>query len=216
MILARAITAASIVLVAASVAMAQFPPPPNPSGSPFPPPAGPSGSPFPPPSSPSAAPARSNPFPSPQAPAARPAAQQPSASPFPMPGQQKQANPCEAFFPLRAAAEKDAGAIKAASARKASREEVCPLFRRFAASEAKMVKFLKDNQARCGVPPEAVKQSGANHAKTLQVRNQVCSAGPAPAAPRLSDAFSTPLTASPSAAPNRGTFDTLTGNPLRP
>jgi len=135
-----------------------------------------------------------------------------------MPGQQvqPQANPCEAFSSLRAAAEKDAGAIKAASDRKASREEVCPLFKRFAAAEAKMVKFLKDNQARCGVPPEAVKQSGLNHAKTVQIRNQVCSTGPGPAAPRLSDAFSTPTAPSPNAAPNRGTFDTLTGNPLRP
>ncbi len=176
--------ASVLVLAGLSAALAQFPPPPNPSASQFPPP------------------------PAPGAPA-RP------ASPFPMPGQQPPpgANPCEAFLPIRAAAEKDAQAIQAATKRKATREEVCPLFKRFAASEAKMVKFLKDNQARCGVPPDAVKQSGLNHNKTVQVRNQVCAAGPGPAVPRLSDAFGAPLI--PETRPDRGTFDTLTGNPLR-
>ena len=139
----------------------------------------------------------------------------PPAAPFPMPGQQPQAqNPCEAgFLPLRAQAEKDGAAIKAASERKAAREEVCPLFKKFAVSEAKMIKFLKDYQTQCGIPAEAIKQSGLNHNKTIQIRNAVCSAGPAPAAPRLGDAFSGPLM--PNTKPGRGTFDTLTGNPLQ-
>ena len=195
MTLPRAIVLASVLVLAGlSAALAQFPPPPNPSASPFPPTPGPNSQ-----------------FPAPQAPAAAP----PPASAFPMPGQQPQAqNPCEAgFLPLRAQAEKDAAAIKAASERKASREEVCPLFKKFAASEGKMVKFLKDHQAQCGVPPDAIKASGQNHAKTVQVRNAVCSAGPAPAVPRLSDAFSGPLLPSTKAGP--GTFDTLTGNPLQ-
>ncbi len=187
MILARVMVVASaLVLTGAATALAQFPPPPNPNASAFPPPPGPGG-------------------PAPQ------------ASPFPVPGQQPQGpNPCEAFLPIRAQAEKDATAIKTASERKAAREEVCPLFKRFAVSEAKMVKFLKDNQTKCGVPPEAVKQAGLNHNKTVQIRNQVCSAGPAAAAPRLSDAFGGPLLPSTGTTPNRGTFDTLTGNPLRP
>ncbi len=204
MTLPRAITAASLLLVAGlSTALAQFPPPPNPSASPFPAPQAPGARPPPAPSG----------FPAPQAPGARPA---PSSSPFPMPGQQPQAsNPCEAFLPLRASAEKDAGAIKAASERKVPREQLCGLFKRFAASEARMVKFLKDNQQRCSVPPDAIKQSGLNHNQTLKIRNQVCSAGPAVAAPRLSDAFGGPLVPNTTTAPNRGTFDTLTGNPLR-
>jgi hypothetical protein len=186
MILPRALALASVLaLTGVSVALAQFPPPPNPSASAFPPPPGPGG----------------------------PA---PPASSFPAPGQQQPpagGNPCEAFLPIRAAAEKDAHAIQAASKRKAAREEVCPLFKKFATSEAKMVKFLKDNQTRCQVPAEAVKTVTANHAKTIQIRNQVCSAGPAPATPRLSDAFGGPLV--PANRPDRGTFDTLTGNPLR-
>jgi hypothetical protein len=193
MSLPRAIALASmLVLAGLSAALAQFPPPPNPNASPFPPPPG-----------------QSSPFPSPQAPGAAP-----PSSPFPAPGQQPLAqNPCEAFMPIRATAEKDAAAIKSASDRKASREEVCPLFKRFATSEAKMVKFLKDNQSRCGVPADAVKQAGLNHNKTVQIRNAVCSTGPAPAAPRLGDAFSTPPM--PDTRPGRGTFDTLTGNPLQ-
>ena len=187
MTLPRVLVLVSALLCAGwSAALAQFPPPPNPNGAAFPPPPPPPGS----------------------TPAARP------ASPFPAPGQQPApgANPCEAFVPIRSAAEKDAQAIQAAGKRKASREEVCPLFKKFAVSEAKMVKFLKDYQAKCGVPPEAVKQATTNHAKTIQVRNQVCSAGPAPAAPRLSDVFGAPVTTD--SRPNRGTFDTLTGNPL--
>ena len=195
MTLRRAMVLASVLVLAGlPAALAQFPPPPNPNASPGPP-----------------APSSSAPFPSPQAPGAAP----PPASAFPVPGQQPQAqNPCEAgFLPLRTQAEKDAAAIKAAGERKATREEVCPLFKKFAVSEGKMVKFLKDHQTQCGVPPDAIKQSGFNHNKTIQVRNTVCSAGPAPAAPRLGDAFSTPLM--PDTKPGRGTFDTLTGNPLQ-
>jgi hypothetical protein len=49
----------------------------------------------------------------------------------------------------------------------------------------------------------------------LQVRNQVCSAGPAaPRGPSLSDAFSGPAIAAEPPKPGRGTFDTLTGSPL--
>ncbi len=195
MTLPRVMALASVLVLAGlSAALAQFPPPPNPNASPFPPP-----------------PNSNAPLPSPQAPGAAP----PRASAFPVPGQQPQAqNPCDSgFLPLRAAAEKDAAAIKAASDRKASREEVCPLFKKFVVSEGKMVKFLKDNQAKCGVPPDAVKQSGLNHNKTIQIRNAVCSAGPAAATPRLGDAFSSsPM---PDTRPGRGTFDTLTGNPLQ-
>ena len=56
---------------------------------------------------------------------------------------------------LREDVEKGAGGIRAASERKAAREEVCPLFKSFAAKEAKMVKFLETNQRLCGVPPKS-------------------------------------------------------------
>jgi hypothetical protein len=123
---------------------------------------------------------------------------------------------CMTFPPIRDDAQKGAAAIQAASNRKASREEVCPLFKSFAAKEAKLVKFLATHQATCGVPPQAVKEARTNHARTLQIRNQVCASGPAvPAGPSLSDALGGPIIADDtSVKPGRGTFDTLTGNAL--
>jgi hypothetical protein len=204
-------------LFGAGVAAAQFPPPPGQQASPFPPPPGQGGaSPFPPPPGQSG-PSSASPFP--PAPGQSGPAQSaaPSGpSPFPTPGAQARPqgqHPCESFVPIRQEAEKNAAAIKAASDRKATREEVCPLFRRFAASEAKMVKFLESNQQMCGIPPEAVKSAKAQHANTLKIRTGVCSAAPAgPRAPSLSDAFGgggAPLADEP--VRGRGTFDTLTG-----
>lgn len=123
------------------------------------------------------------------------------------------------FPALREDVEKGAAVIKAASARKASREEVCPIFKSFAAKEAKMVNFLQTNQKLCGVPPNIITQVKTNHAGTLRIRDTVCSAAPAgPAAgPTLSDALGGPIIADDQSAklPGRGTFDTLTGNALQ-
>ena len=109
--------------------------------------------------------------------------------------------------------------IKAASARKASREEVCPIFKSFAVKEAKMVTFLETNQKLCSVPPNIITQVKTNHAATIRIRNAVCSAAPAGpgAAPTLSDALGGPIIADDQSAklPGRGTFDTLTGNALQ-
>ncbi|MEX2035572.1 MAG: hypothetical protein WEA28_10310, partial [Xanthobacteraceae bacterium] len=124
---------------------------------------------------------------------------------------------CASFPAIRTAVEQGAQAIQVAGARKAPREEVCPLFKRFAATEANMVKFLVSNQTACGVPAQAIKAAKANHSKTLQIRNNVCSTAPAaPAGPTLSDALGGPIIADDTSAkqPGRGTFDTLTGNAL--
>ena len=122
------------------------------------------------------------------------------------------------FPALREDVEKGAAVIKAASARKASREEVCPLFKSFAIKEGKMVAFLETNQKLCGVPPKIIMQVKTNHAGTIRIRDTVCSAAPAgPAAPTLSDALGGPIIADDQSAkvPGRGTFDTLTGNALQ-
>jgi hypothetical protein len=126
--------------------------------------------------------------------------------------------PCfDQFMPLRADAEKKAAAIKAASERK-SQPEMCAALKTFEAAEAKVVKFVTDNNVFCGIPDQAVTQMKSNHAKTTKLRVQVCNAGAAaaPRPPSLSDALGTtalPDASSPSSKP-RGTFDTLTGNPL--
>lgn len=125
---------------------------------------------------------------------------------------------CLDFPAIREEVEKGAATIRSAGERKASREEVCPLFKAFAAKEEKLVKFLTTNQRLCGVPPNVITQVKQNHAKTIQIRNNVCSAAPAAAAavPRLSDALGGPIIADDTSVKSgRGTFDTLTGNALQ-
>lgn len=154
---------------------------------------------------------QSSPFPPPPG-----SSQPPQASAFPPPGGDQSV--CATFPALRSEAEKSALAIRTAGERKAEREEVCNLFKAFTAKEAKVVKFLETNQQVCGVPPQAVKVAKANHSKSLEIRNKVCSAGPSgpPPGPTLSDALGGPIIADDAAAkqPGRGTFDTLTGNVL--
>ncbi len=135
--------------------------------------------------------------------------------------QAPQVNCAEEFTALRGAAENRGKAIQAAAKRKATPQDLCPLFRAYAEAEGKMVQFLEKNQAWCQVPAEAIKGTKANHAKTLQVRTQVCqaAANPAMAAPP-SAGLSGLLTNIPGSAPppptgGTGVFDTLTGNALQ-
>ena len=180
-----------LVVAAVSGAAAQFLPgagQPSPPGQ-FSPPA--QASPFPPPPGQNAA--QDNAFPPPQG----------------------QRNVCESFLPIRNAAEQEAAAIRAAGEKKVPREQVCGLFKHFAATEGKLVKFLVDHKSACGVPSEAIAAAKANHARTLEIRKNVCSAAPGPAGPTLSDALGAPIIADDtSKKPGRGTFDTLTGNAL--
>lgn len=130
--------------------------------------------------------------------------------------------PCaNEVIPLREAVEKQGTALKAAVDRKADRSEVCNKVKSFAAAEAKFVKYLEENQSWCGVPAEALKQVKATHSHTLKMRGQVCAAGPTagppgpPPGPGLSEALGTARRVAPPSANNdRGTYNTLTGNPL--
>src|SRR5690348_2920770 len=82
---------------------------------------------------------------------------------MPMPGQmpqqqQQQMPPCyKEFEPLKAEAEKRGLAVKHATEKKdkASREEVCALIKRYSEAEGQLVKFIKANTTKCGIPPEA-------------------------------------------------------------
>jgi hypothetical protein len=137
------------------------------------------------------------------------------------PPQESQLPPCyNEFMPLRQEAEKRAGLIRDAAERKSPREEVCKLFGSFAISESKLIKFLETHQASCGIPPDAVKQMKTNHDRTLKTRRQVCSASASnaapPAQPGLSDALGVTRVPTPdSISKGRGTWDTLSGNPIR-
>ena len=134
--------------------------------------------------------------------------------------------PCAAdFVPLRQEAEKRAGALRVAAARKAQRNEICNLITRFSEAEGKFAKYVEANQTWCGIPSQIVAQIKANHAKTMQTRTNRSAAtaamgaqGPAiPPGPGLSDALGT--NRAPSAANTTtgkgGTFDTLSGNPIK-
>lgn len=157
----------------------------------------------------------------PQTQAAPPPPGPPGQRPGP-PGQP----PCmNDFVPLRAEAEKRAGAIKAAAARKAERSEICSLITQFSEAEGKFAKYIETNQSWCGIPPQVVVQIKANHAKTMKTRTQVCSnSGPMgaqgpniPPGPGLSDTLGTNRapSASNTTSGKGGTFDTLSGNPIK-
>jgi hypothetical protein len=146
-----------------------------------------------------------------------PIPQQPGASPWNTAPQQEP--PCIAEFgKLRDDAQKKAGAIRAASERKAEPKEACALFRAFSAAEAKLIKFAADNATTCGIPPTVGTTLKQQHVKTVDIQTQVCRAAaapPRPQGPSLSD------TLGGSAVPDvsnirtgRGTYDTLTGTPL--
>ncbi|WP_371745162.1 hypothetical protein [Bradyrhizobium sp. U87765 SZCCT0109] len=180
-------------------------------------------SPFPPVNG---APQRSQPSPFPPVGGADPAFPTPGAAPMMGMPQQAAAPPpggeecMKQFLPLRQDAEKKAGLIKAAGARKAPPAEACALIRNFSGAEVKMIKFIETNARRCGIPPEIGKQMQDGHANTEKMKTAVCnvaaqqSAGPA--GPSLADVLGTSSAIPEAREAKRGgaTFETLTGNAL--
>ena len=133
------------------------------------------------------------------------------------PATPQQEPPCiKDFGQLREHTEKKAVAIRAASERKASPREACQLFNAFVAAQSKMLKYATDNAAWCGIPNQVTASLKEGLAKASEIRTKVCqaAAAPQPAAPSLSDALSGPVPDSNNIKTGRGTFDTLTGNPL--
>jgi len=133
--------------------------------------------------------------------------------------------PCfKEFLALRQEAQKKASLITTVKDRNPppTREEMCQTVKTFAAAEAKVIKYVVDNQASCGIPPEAITQMKAGQAQTVKFRTAVCTGGPAaagkapaPAVPKLSDELGIRGIAGPTeGGTGRGTFDTLTGNAL--
>ena len=126
--------------------------------------------------------------------------------------------PCaNEIMPLRQQVEKDGLAVKAAIDKK-DRGEICSTLKRFTVAEAKFVKFMEDNQAWCGIPPEVIPQLKKNQANGIRLRGQACAPGPAagapapvPAGPGLSEALGTSRGPTGKSKTGTGTFDTLTG-----
>ena len=123
---------------------------------------------------------------------------------------------CNDFANLAAEAQKRSALVGAAMKAKADRKEICTLMTNFVAAEANVVKFMETNKVWCGVPNDAITTSKANHEKSMKFRTTACSEeGPRPKAPSLSDAIKAPsVDTAKNTKTGRGTFDTLTGNPL--
>jgi hypothetical protein len=123
---------------------------------------------------------------------------------------------CNDFVKLSAEAQKRGNAVSEAMKTKVDRKQICALMNNFITAETTVVKFLIDNQSACGVPAEAITGSKASHEKSLKFRTAVCSdAGPQNKPPSLSDAIKSPTVDNASnTKTGRGTFDSLTGNPL--
>ena len=126
-------------------------------------------------------------------------------------------NQCNDFVKFRDDAQKKGMAVHAATDRHADRKEVCNLMITFVTAESAMIKFLEDNKTWCGVPDQAIAQAKASHEKSMKFRTMACTEAPEskPKVPTLSDALGTPSTdTAKNTKTGRGTFDTLTGNPL--
>jgi hypothetical protein len=123
---------------------------------------------------------------------------------------------CAQFPSLSAETQKKANAVQAAMKAKVDRKEICTLMTSFVATEGILVKFLIDNKTWCGVPDAAIANSKESHEKSMKFRTLACNDdAPHPKAPSLSDAIKTPtVDSATNTKTGRGTFDTLTGNPL--
>jgi hypothetical protein len=127
----------------------------------------------------------------------------------------QQSAACANFPRLRDEAKAKAEQVSVIGKKHGDRKEMCTAVQTFTAAEEKVVKFLEDNKAGCGVPDQAVAQAKAMHAKTMQFRDTVCAEGPKPKVPTLSDAIGAPpAETGTNTKTGRGTLDTLTGNPL--
>jgi hypothetical protein len=138
-----------------------------------------------------------------------------------MPAAQAQGIPCmNEIAPLRQAVEKAGQAIKAAADKKAERSEICNRIKTFVAHEAKFIKYIETNASWCGIPPDAVAQLKKGHAHSTKMRTQACAAGPVggrpgpPPGPGLSEALGTSRMPTNNQKSDRGTYNTLTGNPI--
>ena len=97
----------------------------------------------------------------------------------------------------------------------AEHKQVCALMNNFVTAESSVVKFLENNKLLCGIPDQVITNAKANHEKSLKFRTVACTEEPKPKAPTLSDAIKPPsVDTAKNTKTGRGTFDTLTGNPL--
>jgi hypothetical protein len=90
---------------------------------------------------------------------------------------------CQALLAIRDELQKHGQAISTANTKKADVKVACGLFRRYIATEAKMIKMLEVDGASCGAPAHIVEQVRGSHAKAQQIGKQVCDAARRPFRP---------------------------------
>jgi hypothetical protein len=138
------------------------------------------------------------------------------------PSQSASADECmKGFVPLREEAEKRGKLIKAASERHAPPDEACKLIANFGQAEVKMINYVENRSAKCGIPPQVADQLKTGHKNTEAMQKKVCGFAQqaqqrGPAGPSLSEVLGS-STALPEATPTKkggSTFDTLNGNVL--
>jgi hypothetical protein len=130
-----------------------------------------------------------------------------------MPGQMPAV--CNNFVKLKDDAAKDADVIQKIGQSHGDRKTMCGAVTRFVSAESLVVKFLEDNKTACSIPEQAITTSKTSHERSVKFRDTVCAEAPQPKAPSLSDALGTPtLDTAKNTKTGKGTFDTLTGNPL--
>jgi len=140
----------------------------------------------------------------------------------PAPPSQASVDECmKGFVPLREEAEKRGKLIKAAGERHAPPDEACKLITNFGQAEMKMINYVENRAAKCGIPPQVADQLKTGHKNTENMQKKVCGFAQqaqqkGPAGPSLSEVLGS-STALPEATPTKkggSTFDTLNGNVL--
>ena len=109
------------------------------------------------------------------------------------------------------------GRESAAGERHAPPQELCQLFTRYSEAEEKVVKFIDVHASSCGIPQQVLTTTKANHAKTGEMRQRICSVA-APGerrGPGLGEALGMRAVPTPdTTSTGKGTLDTLSGNAL--
>jgi hypothetical protein len=77
------------------------------------------------------------------------------------------------FAALRDEAERRGRLVKAASDRRAPRDEACQRIGSFSEAELKMIRYVDANSAKCGLQQVAARLR-AGHAKTEEMRRRLC------------------------------------------
>jgi hypothetical protein len=91
-----------------------------------------------------------------------------------VPAASEQADDChKGFAALRDEAERRGRLVKAASDRRAPREEACQLIGSFSEAELRMVRYVEANSAKCGLQQVAVRLK-TGHLKTEEMYRRIC------------------------------------------